>query len=120
MVSSRVLNDKTLVALNALENGGLLNSPLANICPLLLVLASVLHVLLGVRGLPSRLPIVCELLKEGRLEVGRLDEGQRVSMCYIRVTRCVEIEFLGQSGSQSGWQNCTARRGVDAILHLRE
>ena len=69
MVSSGVLDNKTLLALHALDDGGLLNSPLANVGPLLFGTSGVL---LGVGRLPSSLPVVCELLEEGSLEAGRL------------------------------------------------
>ena len=69
MVSSLVLDDKTLVALNALQDGRLLDGPGTNVCPLLIV---GLDVLLCVRGLPSALPVVCELLEERSLECGGL------------------------------------------------
>ena len=65
MVSSLVLDDETLVALNALQDGGLLDGPVADVCPLLIV---GLDVLLCVRGLPSVLPVICELLEERSLE----------------------------------------------------
>lgn len=69
MVSSLVLDDETLVALNTLQDGRLLDGPGANVRPLLIV---GLDVLLCVRGLPSALPVVCELLKERGLECGGL------------------------------------------------
>jgi hypothetical protein len=49
----------------------LLNSPLADVCPLLIHIGS-LHVLLRVGWLPSLLPVVCELLDEVALNLGRL------------------------------------------------
>lgn len=70
MVGSLVLDDKTLVALNALVDVRLLDRPLANVGPLLILLA--LQVLLGMGRLPPRLPVVGELLKEGSLEGSRL------------------------------------------------
>ena len=69
VMSSLVLDNKTLIALNTLEDSGLLDSPVANVRPLLIV---GLDVLLCVRGLPSGLPIVCELLKEGSFQCGGL------------------------------------------------
>jgi hypothetical protein len=71
MMSCSVLDDKTLVALHALVDMGLLYSPFSNICPFL-VLVRTLCVLLGMGRLPSCLPIVCELLEEVGLELGRL------------------------------------------------
>lgn len=70
MVSGRVLHNETLVALHALVNGGLLDGPLADVSPLLIVAG----VLLGVGRLPSGLPVIGELLKEGSLECGGLLE----------------------------------------------
>src|SRR5690242_1556688 len=69
VVSSLVLDDKTLVTLNTLQDGGLLDGPVADVSPLLVI---GLDVLLCVRGLPSVLPVICELLEEGSLERGRL------------------------------------------------
>ena len=77
MVGRLVLDNKTLLALHTLEDVGLLNRPLANVGPLLI---SASGVLLGVGGLPSRLPVVGKLLDEtgGRLQGGRL-RGRTVS-----------------------------------------
>lgn len=72
VVRSRVLHDETLVTLHSLEDGGLLNSPLANEGPVLIGLGVVL---LRVRELPPGLPVVGELLQEGSLESSRLDNG---------------------------------------------
>jgi len=69
VVSSFVLDDQALIALHALEHRRLLDGPGADVCPLLVV---GLDVLLCVRGLPSVLPVVCELLEERRLELGGL------------------------------------------------
>jgi hypothetical protein len=71
MMSCCVLDNKTLVALHALVDMGLFYSPFSNICPFL-ILVGTLCVLLGMGWLPSCLPIVCELLKEVGLELGRL------------------------------------------------
>lgn len=65
MVSSGVLNNKTLVALHALVDLGLLNSPLANVGPFLLVLA----VLLGVGRRPSLLQSSVNCSRKGALRV---------------------------------------------------
>ena len=65
VVGGRVLDDQTLIALNTLEDGGLLDSPLANVGPVLLGLRVVL---LGVGPLPSGLPALGELLQEGGLQ----------------------------------------------------
>lgn len=71
MVGGRVLDNQTLVASHAREDRGLLNRPLANIGPLL-VLIGILCVLLRVGRLPAGLPVICELLQEGGLEGGGL------------------------------------------------
>lgn len=70
MVGGSILDDKALVALHTLVDGGLLDRPLANIRPFLITLG----ILLGVRRLPSLLPVLGELLEEGSLELGRLYE----------------------------------------------
>lgn len=61
VVSSLVLDHKTLLALHSLEDIRLLNSPLANICPLLIGAG---RLFLGMGGLPSLLPAIGELLDE--------------------------------------------------------
>lgn len=68
VVSSSVLHDQTLVALNTLEDGGLLDCPFTDVSPLILGLG----ILLCVGRLPPRIPAVCELFQEGSFEVGRL------------------------------------------------
>jgi hypothetical protein len=66
VVGSRVLDDQALVLLDALEHRGLFYGPLADICPLLL---GGLVVLLGVRFLPSLVPVIGELLEERGLQL---------------------------------------------------
>ena len=66
MVSGLVLDDKTFVALHALENSGLLDSPIADVNPFLL--SRFVLLLLGMRRLPPLVPIIRELLKERRFE----------------------------------------------------
>lgn len=78
VVSSRVLDNKTLVTLHALVDLGLLDSPLADVGPFLLVLA----VLLGVGRVPSGLPVVGELLKERSLEGGGLEKKKPLSATF--------------------------------------
>jgi hypothetical protein len=70
MMSSLVLDNQSLVALHALEYRRLLDGPSTNVCPLLIV---GLDILLCVRGLPSGLPVVGELLEERCLEFCGLD-----------------------------------------------
>lgn len=60
-MSCRVLDNKTLVTLNAFEYMGLLNSPLANIRPFFVGLRIFL---LCVGGFPPGFPVVCELFDE--------------------------------------------------------
>jgi hypothetical protein len=67
MMSCRVLHNETLVTFNAFEYMGLLNGPLADIRPFFVGLGVFL---LGVRGLPPRFPIVCELFDEICFDVG--------------------------------------------------
>jgi hypothetical protein len=68
MVSSLVLDYKTLVSDHSVENSGLLDGPIANVGPLLSGFGLVV-LLLCVRSLPSALPVICELFEEGRFEV---------------------------------------------------
>lgn len=77
VVSSGILDDEALVALHTLKNMWLLNSPLADVCPLLVNIRS-LHILLGMGWLPSLLPIVGELLEEVRLDIGWLQICQYI------------------------------------------
>jgi hypothetical protein len=64
VVSSLVLDYKTFVANHAIEDRWLLDSPVADKCPLLGILFLVI-LLLCVRSLPPGFPIVCELFEEG-------------------------------------------------------
>lgn len=79
VVGGLVLDDQALVSLHSLVDGGLLDSPLADVRPLLLLLACALEVLLCVGGLPPRLPVIGELLKEGSLEGCGLENRSRIS-----------------------------------------
>ena len=63
-----ILYDKTLISLDALEDVGLLDSPFAYVCPFFIGLRVFF---LGMGSLPPRLPIICELLEEVRLDVFR-------------------------------------------------
>ena len=69
MVSGSVLHDQTGIALHALVNRRLLDSPLADVGPLFIAL----NVLLGMRGLPPLVPALGELLEEWSFELGGLD-----------------------------------------------
>lgn len=84
MMSCGILDNKTFVALHALVYMRLLYSPLSNVCPFLIFVRT-LCVLLGVRRLPSCLPIVCELLEEVRLELGRLRRKKLARQCAIEL-----------------------------------
>lgn len=102
MVSGGVLDDKALVALNALVDSRLLNGPLANVRPLLVALC----VLLGVRGLPPLLPVVGELLEERRLKLGRL-----YSLCISKHARLLRLDkILGRRVLSSGLAKLLAAR----------
>lgn len=79
VVGSLVLDDQALVSLHSLVDGGLLDGPLADVRPLLLLLACALEVLLCVGRLPPRLPVIGELLKEGSLEGCGLENRKRIS-----------------------------------------
>lgn len=63
VVGSLVLQDQTLVAVDASEDGRLLDVPGADVLPLLLGV-----LLLGIGSLPSGFPVVGELLEEGSFE----------------------------------------------------
>lgn len=65
MMCCWVLDNETLVAVNALKDTGLLNSPLANVGPFF---GSLRIFLFGVRCLPSCFPVVCELLEKWSFE----------------------------------------------------
>ena len=88
VVSRGILDDKTFVAGHALVDVWLFHCPLADIGPLFL---AILGVLLGVGWLPSLLPVVGELLEEGRLELGRL--GGEISNL-----QCIICELVSSSG----------------------
>jgi len=72
VVSSLVLEHETLVAVDALVDQWLFHLPVSNVCPLLLI---TLGVLLCVGCLPSRLPVVSELLEERCREVCGLENS---------------------------------------------
>ena len=69
MMSRWVLYNQTLVMLDSLEDMGLLNRPLANICPFF---GSLGVFFLRVRGFPACVPIICELFEELCFDIGRL------------------------------------------------
>jgi hypothetical protein len=98
MVSSLVLDDETLVALNTLQDGGLLDGPVTDVCPFLIV---GLDVLLGVRGLPPGLPVVCELFKERCLECGGLCTSSEQAS-----SRALEYKTYCECGLRDGRGRC--------------
>lgn len=69
MMSGWVLDDQALISLNGLEDMGLLDRPLADICPFF---GSLRIFFLCVRRFPARLPVIGKLFKEICFEVGRL------------------------------------------------
>jgi hypothetical protein len=93
VVGGLVFDDQALVALHSLEDGGLIDGPIADVGPLLgriLVLF-----LLGVRWLPPRVPIVGELLKETSLDLerGGLAERSAGCTCVLDWKRTVKVGF---------------------------
>lgn len=93
MVSSLVLNNEAFVAFHALQNHRLLDRPGADILPLLL--GRLVRLLFGVRCLPPRVPIICELLEKRSFEIGRLDEksilADGTNRCCERCKRTVKV-----------------------------
>lgn len=80
MMGSCVLYDQTLIALHSLVNVWFFDGPFTDVCPLLIFVGA-FGVLLGVRRLPSCLPIVRELLDKVALNFSRLFEGTLASNC---------------------------------------
>jgi hypothetical protein len=74
MVSSCILNYQALITFHSLEDMWLLDSPLSNVCPFL-VLIGAFGVLLSVRWLPAAFPVLAKLLNEVTLDGGRLGES---------------------------------------------
>jgi len=92
-----VLDNKALVALHALVDGGLLNRPLADVRPFLVARVG----LLGVRRLPPLLPVAGELLKERGLELGGL-VSMRVSM-QLRSSSLFAIPMFRWQPAARNW-----------------
>ena len=92
MVSSRILDDKALVASDARKHSRLFNSPLSNIGP---VLVGFGVLLLGVRRSPPRLPVVGELLEERGFEVGGLGNVSAVRL--LRLAAYCEGRSFGRT-----------------------
>lgn len=65
-----VLDNKAFIPFDSLEDMRFLDSPLTNVGPLLIRLGVLL---LGVRWLPSRLPIISKLFEEWSFDRGWLD-----------------------------------------------
>lgn len=101
MVSSRVLDNKTLITVDSLVLNGLLDGPLANVCPFLLGTGCIL---LRVRGLPSLVPIVGELLKEVGLECSRL-KNHALAVNWSRL-KLLMTRLRGYHG-ELGWASRT-------------
>jgi hypothetical protein len=99
MVSSRVLDNKTLITIDSLVLNGLLDGPLANVCPFLLRAGCVL---LCVRGLPSLVPIVGELLKEVGLKCGRSECGKLVRNGGRSLLNVLSVDVARKHGSRHG------------------
>lgn len=74
MVCGRVLDNQTLITVDALVLDGLLDGPFTNVCPLFVGVIS--GFLLGVGRLPSLVPVIGELLEEVPLESGGLQSNQ--------------------------------------------
>lgn len=70
-MSSGVLHDQPLVALDAFIDMRLLDGPFAHVGPLFILIRS-LCVLLGMRRLPSGLPIIGELFYKVCFDIGGL------------------------------------------------
>lgn len=62
VVGSGILENKTLIASNTGEDGGLFDGPFSNVSPVLFTLGVLL---LCVGDFPSRVPVIGELLEEG-------------------------------------------------------
>ncbi len=84
VVSGCILNNETFITFHSLEDSWLLDSPFSNVCPFL-ILVRALCVLLGVRWLPSSLPVVCELLDEVAFDGCRLEVERAVFNCRMAV-----------------------------------
>jgi hypothetical protein len=76
VVGGSVLDHKTLVAINTLQDSRLFNGPFTNVSPFVVGLGVIL---LRSGSLPPRLPVVGELLQEGSLEGGGLTKKKTIS-----------------------------------------
>ena len=70
-MSCRVLDYEPFVSDNAFEDMRFFDRPFTNICPILIRFRILF---LGVRGCPSRCPIVGELFEKGCIDFQRLDQ----------------------------------------------
>lgn len=122
VVSGLVLDDQTVVSLNALENGRLLNGPGTDVSPFFL---AVLDVLLSGRWLPPRFPVVGELFQEGSFQgsglrarelVNQLNTLQGVRQLTVKVglTSFVEVEDSAADEEASSSARTTAARSAVA------
>ena len=96
MMSCWILYYQTLILLNGLEDMGLLNSPLANVCPFF---GSLGIFFLGMRWLPACFPVIRELFKEFGFDFGRLCESVRALAQSDQA--CVIASTRGKSYSES-------------------
>lgn len=119
VVSSLILDDKTLVTLHTLQNSRLLDGPVADVCPLLVIS---LDVLLCVRSLPSSLPVVCELLEERSLDCGGLCAwlGQELPVSTgepltVKVGFATEVEEEASAAGSSARTTAAASAAVAPI-----
>lgn len=120
MVSCSVLDYKTFVAVHSLVHMWLLDGPLSNVCPFL-VLVRALGILLGVGWLPSGLPVVCELFKEVTLDGGRLCE-ERISLEISQIELLQRLTVkVGSSAAEDVADSVTslATLATDELALLR-
>lgn len=80
MMGGGVLDNESLVAFHTLEDGGLLDCPLADVGPLLFLVS--LRLLLGVGWLPSSVPTVGKLFQEIGLDRRRLGEVESLALRF--------------------------------------
>ena len=99
MMSGWVLYDQTLILLDSLEDMGLLNRPLADICPFF---GSLRVFLFRMGGFPACFPVICELFEEVCFDIGRL----RGLVCALSVYDYAYAWFrVRDSYSESGLLN---------------
>lgn len=82
MVGSWVLDNKTLIAFDALEDGWLLHRPFTNVGPFFIGFRILL---LGMGDGPSGIPFVSELFEERSFDSGRL----HIKLESLHSNKCV-------------------------------